>query len=71
MNDAIRITIPIKVAIPTITPMIPPTADRILKPTRKTIIPMIKAKNIKPNVANISNQLSFLPQTYVVFIYRV
>lgn len=71
MNDAIRITIPIKDAIPTITPMIPPTADRILKPTRKTIIPMINAKNIKPKVANISNQLSFLSQTSIVFIYRV
>lgn len=68
MNDAIRITIPIKAEKPTITPMIPPTADRILKPTRKTIIPMIKPKNIKPNVANIKS-LFFLSKKNILYSF--
>ena len=41
-------------------PIKPPIADKILIPIRKTIIPMINAKNIKPKVANIFNQLTFL-----------
>lgn len=49
-------------------PMTPPTADRILKPTRNTIIPMTNAKNIKPNVANILNQLSFF-QKYMFYSF--
>lgn len=53
MNDAIRITIPIKAAIPTMIPIKPPIADKILIPIRKRIIPTTNAKNIKPNVANI------------------
>ena len=47
-------------------PMIPPTADRILKPTRKTIMPTTNAKNTKPNVANILNQLSFFQKKYIL-----